>query len=223
MSKVVKSRKLYKYSFLFLCIIFEKLKQNMSMNTLEIVTILVVVLVFLAILPIFIRIEWFVNVLENVGVVALNLWGIRVKCIQFRLSKEVITIVKKGGKTKQIKLNLFDPQVIFMRYFIKSMFSLIILRHIRVYVDVGSTGNALFASLIGGGVYAMLESVFAIIKTRKSYAELLFDIVPHSETNEGKVCGSASIVICPIFLLYSLFRAKFLQKRWFKTYERYSV
>ncbi|MBR4271015.1 MAG: hypothetical protein IKQ31_05035 [Clostridia bacterium] len=193
------------------------------MNTLEIVTIVTVILILITLLPIFINVEAYINVLANVGVVTMSMWGIRIKCIQFELSKEMITIIKKRGKSRQIKLNLFDPHLIFVRYLIKSLFAMMILKHVRLYVDVGSTNNALFASLLGGGVYAMLDCAFAILKTRKNNADLLFDVVPHSEDNENKISGSVSVIVCPILLIYSLIRAKVLQKRWFKIYERYSI
>ncbi len=193
----------------------------MSMNTLEMISIISVIILVLTLLPVFIRVEIYLNILSDVGVIALSVWGIRLRCIQLKLSKEVISVIKKNDK--QIRLNLFDPHLIFMRYLLKSMFTIIILRYIRLYVDVGNTDNSFFASLIGGGIYAVLESVFAIIKTRKNSAELLFDVVPHSEENEGKICGCVSVVISPILMIYSLIRAKVLQKRWFRMYERYSA
>ena len=174
------------------------------------------------ILPIVINFSFYVNVLKNIGVVVIRFWGVPLISFKVTLSQQVITIIKKKGKQKQVKLDLFDPHILFIRYFVKSVFAVTIIDYCKLFADVGVKNNAFLSSMMSGALCAMVESGFSILHNKKTYTETFVDIVPSSNENEGKICGEIKIVSIPILLLYGFVRAKILTKRWFKLYERYS-
>ncbi len=177
---------------------------------------------FVISLPLLIDVGAYLNALANIGVVVVRFWGIPLFCFKFTLSKKVITIIKKKGKEKQIKLDLFDPNILFMRYLTKSIFALTIINYVRLYADLGVKNDAYKASLLSGTLCAIVESLFSILHTKKSGVKTIVDVVPSSSKNECRICVELRILTIPILLVYSLIRAKILTKRWFKLYERYS-
>jgi len=173
------------------------------------------------IIPLFINLSYYVNVFGNMGVIVIRFFGIPLLRFKLKLSKQVITIIKGKGKEKQINLDLFDPHILFTRYYIKSLFSLTIIYLGRFYADVGVKNDAFKASMISGGLCALIEGGLSVLHTRKTYVKTFVDIVPNSSENELRLCGELRIISIPILMLYGFIRAKILTKRWFKLYERY--
>ncbi len=184
--------------------------------------IVLVGFVLLLTFPLLINFSFYVNALKNIGVLVFRFWGVPLISFKVTLSKQVITIIKNRGKEKQFSLDPLDPAVLFIRYIVKSLFALTIINYCKIYADVGINNNAFGASMVAGALYAIIESGFSILHTKKTCVKTFVDIVPSSNKSEAKVCGEIKIITMPIFVIYSLIRAKILTKRWFKIYERYS-
>jgi len=174
------------------------------------------------IFPLFIDFSFYINAFENMGLVVIRFWGMPLLRFKLKLSKQVITIIKGKGKEKQIKLDPFDPQILFTRYYIKSIFALTIINQGRIYADVGIKNDAFKASILAGVLCGLFESGLSILHTRKTYVKTYVDIAPNATNNEFRIFGELKIISIPILLLYGFIRAKILTKRWFKLYERYA-
>ena len=128
-----------------------------------IVLIVLSIVVFLAVLPIFFSANVYFNVKENLGVVLITLWGITISCFQVQVQKTAITIIKRKGKDKEVPIKLIDENMIFADYFTKTIFRFIIIRQISIFFTIGKQNDAFVPSVVGGTILEILYGMFGAL------------------------------------------------------------
>ncbi len=187
-----------------------------------VVLIVLSVVTFLLLLPIFFGANVYFNMKENLGVVMLTFWGIPIICFQVQVKKAVIMIIKRKGKEKEVPIKLIDPQMIFGEFFVKSIFKFLIIRQINVFVTVGKENDAFVPSMIGGSVLDFLYAVLGVLFTKKGEIKTYIDVETDTTENQLKATLKTNVVITPLVIIAGLCRARRLTKRMVRLYERLS-
>lgn len=187
-----------------------------------IVLIVLSIVVFLAVLPIFFSANVYFNVKENLGVVLITLWGITISCFQVQVQKTAITIIKRKGKDKEVPIKLIDENMIFADYFTKTIFRFIIIRQISIFFTIGKQNDAFVPSVVGGTILEMLYGMFGALFTKKGEIPTYIDVETMTDENQLKLTAKINLLITPLIILAGYLRAKRLTKRTVKLYEKFS-
>lgn len=187
-----------------------------------IVLIVLSIVVFLAVLPIFFSANVYFNVKENLGVVLITLWGITISCFQVQVQKTAITIIKRKGKDKEVPIKLIDENMIFADYFTKTIFRFIIIRQISIFFTIGKQNDAFVPSVVGGTILEMLYGMFGALFTKKGEIPTYIDVETMNDENQLKLTAKINLLITPLIILAGYLRAKRLTKRTVKLYEKFS-
>ncbi len=187
-----------------------------------IVLIVLSIVVFLAVLPIFFSANVYFNVKENLGVVLITLWGITISCFQVQVQKTAITIIKRKGKDKEVPIKLIDENMIFADYFTKMIFRFIIIRQISIFFTIGKQNDAFVPSVVGGTILEMLYGMFGALFTKKGEIPTYIDVETMTDENQLKLTAKINLLITPLIILAGYLRAKRLTKRTVKLYEKFS-
>ena len=187
-----------------------------------IVLIVFLIVVFLAVLPIFFSANVYFNVKENLGVVLITLWGITISCFQVQVQKTAITIIKRKGKDKEVPIKLIDENMIFADYFTKTIFRFIIIRQISIFFTIGKQNDAFVPSVVGGTILEMLYGMFGALFTKKGEIPTYIDVETMTDENQLKLTAKINLLITPLIILAGYLRAKRLTKRTVKLYEKFS-
>ena len=186
-----------------------------------IVLIVLSIVVFLAVLPIFFSANVYFNVKENLGVVLITLWGITISCFQVQVQKTAITIIKRKGKDKEVPIKLIDENMIFADYFTKTIFRFIIIRQISIFFTIGKQNDAFVPSVVGGTILEMLYGMFGALFTKKGEIPTYIDVETMTDENQLKLTAKINLLITPLIILAGYLRAKRLTKRTVKLYEKF--
>ncbi len=195
---------------------------NSRMQWYYVLLISVFVVALLLTFPLKIGLSSYINLRENLGAVLCTFYGFTVLCFQFKLNKTAITIIKRKGEDKDIPINIIDKDVIFMEYFIKSVFRYIGLNKISVYFMVGSNNNAFAPAIIGGVYKSLMYSIFAYLFTKKGEFPAYIGLETENTQDMLKLAGECKVIFSLWIILYGYLRAKKLTKRWLIIYERIS-
>ena len=187
-----------------------------------IVLIVLSIVVFWAVLPIFFSANVYFNVKENLGVVLITLWGITISCFQVQVQKTAITIIKRKGKDKEVPIKLIDENMIFADYFTKTIFRFIIIRQISIFFTIGKQNDAFVPSVVGGTILEMLYGMFGALFTKKGEIPTYIDVETMTDKNQLKLTAKINLLITPLIILAGYLRAKRLTKRTVKLYEKFS-
>ncbi len=187
-----------------------------------VVLIVLGIITFLLLLPIFFGGNIYFNMKENLGVVMLTFWGVPVVCFQIQVKKAVITIIKRKGKEKEVPIKLIDTQMIFGEFFVKSIFNFLIIQEINVFMTVGKENDAFISNMIGGGVLDFLYAVLSVLFTKKGEIKTYIDVETLTTENQIKATLKAKVIINLLIIIAGLCRAKRLTKKVVRLYERLS-
>ena len=170
--------------------------------------ILLITLLFILIIlafPFLFEIRAYVDILDNFGMVAFKIFGIRVYFARLKVENKAIVIRRKNNKTiKEIKLS--SDNIDFVKNFFKEMLEVVAVRKICVYSRVG-TGNCFSGALLGGFVGALLSNVGVALKVYRRHADIV--MVNSTDFYNPKACMAVRtrFFITPIDVVVGLIKA----------------
>ena len=185
-----------------------------------IVLLVLMALLVLSLIPWRIGFSMYINVGQNLGVVAFTLWGVTITCFQLEITESAINIIKRKGKEKQIKFDTLDKDAIFAHYFLVSAFRYIIIRELSIFVEFGKQNDAAFSCLGCGTVLQFLYCFYAVLFGAKGPMCAYMSVDPKVEENKLTFANKITIFCAPIVVLFSILRAIKRVKRTVDIYER---
>lgn len=179
--------------------------------------IIVVFFLIVLILPIFSKIYIYYNVLDNIGVVSLYVFFIKIISYKAKITRGNIIFFTEKDK-KQIELQVSTKQLRFLQQFSVQMKQKVIIKNITVFSKIG-LNDAYHTALAVGSFNALCSGVMGYIKNIKPSAKMR--VCNNPEYNKVKLSFAFQItgLITIVDVLYSLIMSFIIIKRSEK-YER---
>ena len=127
---------------------------------------LIVILIFalIMLLPIFVQIRLYINALNNIGVIAISVFGIKIICLQLEISGGKINIIGKK-KDRQIDPNSVDVK--FVNKFVYYLVLKIKITNLAIFFDVSKQSDAFLPCVLRGLTQSLIGMVLGILYTKK--------------------------------------------------------
>lgn len=127
---------------------------------------LIVILIFalITLLPIFVQIRLYINALNNIGVIAISVFGIKIICHQLEISGGKINIIGKK-KDRQIDPNSVDVK--FVNKFVYYLVLKIKITNLAIFFDVSKQSDAFLPCVLRGLTQSLIGMVLGILYTKK--------------------------------------------------------
>ncbi len=180
---------------------FVNFPKNTAMEWYFVVLIVLSVIVFVLIFPLFIQLRFYVNVLENLGAVSVTLlWIFPIMNFRFNLKRDVIHIVTKKQKEKDIQI--FSVKSYLILQFFKNLFLKLKIFEIYFFSYFGKKNDAMTTAMLNGYIVSLTHMLFVLIQNKKG--EYISNIVCDKdfEKSELKFSFYSSIFILPISILF---------------------
>lgn len=148
----------------------------------EIFLILVLLFLFIIAFPFLFEVRFYVNVLENFGMLTLKFCGIRVYFAKLKMrGKSILISTKRKRSDKEIEIS--TEKINFAKNFFEELVDVLSLRKLCVYLNVG-VQNPFITAIIGGAMSSITNIVALKLKMKKPHS----DIVLLNHSNFEKTC-----------------------------------
>ena len=148
----------------------------------EIFLILVLLFLFIIAFPFLFEVRFYVNVLENFGMLTLKFCGIRVYFAKLKMrGKSILISTKRKRSDKEIEIS--TEKINFAKNFFEELVDVLSLRKLCVYLNVG-VQNPFITAMIGGAMSSITNIVALKLKMKKPHS----DIVLLNHSNFEKTC-----------------------------------
>lgn len=148
----------------------------------EIFLILVLLFLFIIAFPFLFEVRFYVNVLENFGMLTLKFCGIRVYFAKLKMrGKSIFISTKRKRSDKEIEIS--TEKINFAKNFFDELVDVLSLRKLCVYLNVG-VQNPFITAMIGGAMSSITNIVALKLKMKKPHS----DIVLLNHSNFEKTC-----------------------------------
>ena len=177
-----------------------------------ILLIIVLILLFISLLPLFVQLRFYINALENLGAVTLLIMFIPVSTMQFSLTKKSIKIMKKK---KESEIDYKSIKALFLMHFFLAVFNRIKIVEIYLRTYLGLKNSAMTTAMING-VMITLVHVLNISLFNKKGAFISNYVCDKSfQENQCQFSGYLYFFILPINILFACFYAikKVIEKK----------
>ncbi len=133
--------------------------------------ILMLLFLFVIAFPFLFEIRFFVNALENFGMIALKFCGIRIYFAKLKIRGRSI-VIKTKRKRSYKEIELSSEKIDFAQNFFQELTEVLALRKLCLYSNIG-VGNPFYTALLGG-VLENVSSIIAIkLKSKKPHADIV--------------------------------------------------
>ncbi len=173
----------------------------------------------IAFIPWRVGFKMFVSVKDNLGVVMLSIFGVKIICFQVEIVDTTINIIKHKGKERQIEIKSLDKSALIFHYFLLAVYRYIAIRELSLFVDFGKRADPKLTYLVCGGANSVLYSFYAGLFSTKGVARAYFGAEPEEE-DKLAISSDITIMCAPVILLKSMLGAIKKVKRMVKVYER---
>ncbi len=166
-----------------------------------VVLIVLSLIVFVLIFPLFIQLRFYVNVLENLGAISITLlWIFPIMNFRFNLKRDAIHIITKKQKEKDIQL--FSVKSYLMLQFFKNLFLKLKIFEIYLFSYFGKKNDAMTTAMLNGYIVSLMHILFVLIHNKKG--DYISNIVCDKdfEKSEFKFSFFSSIFILPTSILF---------------------
>lgn len=148
----------------------------------EIFLIPVLLFLFIIAFPFLFEVRFYVNVLENFGMLTLKFCGIRVYFAKLKMrGKSILISTKRKRSDKEIEIS--TEKINFAKNFFDELVDVLSLRKLCVYLNVG-VQNPFITAMIGGAMSSITNIVALKLKMKKPHS----DIVLLNHSNFEKTC-----------------------------------
>lgn len=179
--------------------------------------VIVVFFLVLLIIPIVIKIYASYNLLDNLGVISIYIFFIKIVAYKVRYQdKQIIVFSQKNAK--DIPIQISEKKLRFIEQLSSQLKDKIIIRNIMFISRIG-VNDACNTALLTGLVSSVVGTIIGLIKNKKHSAK--FELINLPEYN-GKVFTISTTIKCHITIfdiLYALFISLLIVQRSEK-YER---
>lgn len=152
----------------------------------EIFLIAVLLFLFVVAFPFLFEVRFYVNVLENFGMVTLKFCGIRVYFAKLKIKgKNVVIKTNKKRTNKEIEIS--GEKIDFAKNFLEEVIDVLSLRKFCLYLNLG-TSNPFLTAMIGGIASSITNFVALKLKIEKPHS----DIVLINNSNFERTCAVLS-------------------------------
>lgn len=179
--------------------------------------IVVVFFLLLLIIPIFAKAYAYYDVLNNIGVISLYVFFIRVIAYKVKINKGLIVFYTEKNR-KEIEVKVSNKQLRFLKQFSVQMKEKVILKNITIYSRIGL--NDAYNTAIGVGLFdTVLSGFMGYLKNLKP--SIKTRLMNYPEYNSSRLTAAAQITgfITILDVLYALLMSFIIIKRSEK-YER---
>ncbi len=184
--------------------------------------IAIVGLVVISLVPVKIGMRMYWNIGKNLGVLAIDVWGIGVSSMQIEITQTAINIIKSKKKDRQIQLQALSFGAIFAHHFLQAVFRYLIIREISLFVDLSKKNDAFATAMMNGVVMQFLYAAFAVLYGLKGNFVTFMSVGNDIGENKCSITNSVSVMLAPAILLVCVVRALLRTKKGIGKYEKFS-
>ena len=171
----------------------------------QVFVIIVAVILFLLVVPLFVQVRVYTNIYSNIAVFAVSLFGIKIVCKQAEIQKGQINII--GAKRdRQIAPN--SASITLFNKFVYYLILKIKIVKLAIFCDVAKHNDAFTPSIICAWVNAVLSMLVGILYTKKG----VFDTTLGGETKHDKekvvFCSYCHFAFNLLMILIAYIQAK---------------
>ena len=172
--------------------------------------------IVLMVMPLNIILKTALNVDDNVLLISIFLWKIKLKTIKLTIQENKIFVITTKKK-EEIKLTVSDKQIYFVEQLVNNIKDKIQPRKVCVYAKVG-VHDAKNTAIVCGTLCSVVKILFCYLKNKKPTCSMYEQIYPCFNQNICIICGYLSLTISLFDILYSLVISLFSLRS--KIYER---
>ncbi len=173
----------------------------------EIFVYILLILLLVLFAPIFVQVRFYFNALQNLGAVAISVFGIKISCVQIEFDKDKINVISLK-KDKQLSLDPNDQKVQFTNKLMYQLFLRIKIIKLTLFCDVGKVQDAFLPAMIKGGIDILLYTFLSYCYTKKSTFETVVGGQISSQKDELVLSAYLHVVFNVLTIILSLVRAK---------------
>lgn len=171
-----------------------------------VVLIVVGVVLFFLLFPLFIQVRFYVNALKNLSAVNVTLlWIIPLFSVRLKLSKDAIKIITKNRKEKEIKF--ISPKAVLMFEISKNILQKLKIFQIYLFFYVGKKDDAMATAMLSGYLITLIHLFFVFIHNTKGDIVSNFVCDKDFENSKLKSSGYTSIFILPLTILVCILKS----------------
>ena len=152
----------------------------------EIFLITVLLFLFVIAFPFLFEIRFYVNVLENFGMITLKFCGIRVYFAKLKIKGKNI-VIKTARKRTAKEIEISGEKIDFAKNFFEELVDVLSLRKLCIYFNLG-TPNPFWTAMLGGIASSITNFVALTLKMKKPHS----DIVLVNNSNFERTCAVLS-------------------------------
>ncbi|MBQ7602605.1 MAG: hypothetical protein IJU58_00460 [Clostridia bacterium] len=176
----------------------------------EIIIILILIVLLLLILPIFVQIRVYVNVYQNVGVVALSIFGIKILCSQAEFVNGKINIL---GPKKDKTIDTTSANVRLFNKFAYYLLLKIKITRLAIFCDVGKENDAFLPCILRAGFDTFISIFLGILYTKKGIFETIVDGKLNSQNDKFTLSIYTGAIFNILMIIVAFVQAKNKLKR----------
>ena len=178
--------------------------------------IIIAVLLFLLFVPLRVNFLFYINLLQNRGAIAVQVWRLSITQGKFKIADGQVTTTNQRNKATTFDLSLDDKSVIFLDAFTKALIKKITLDKTYIGIEIGKKDDAMATAMILGSVLMFVDIVFAQIFTRKSGSVHFVDSEPLFTTNKLTVSMQNILYVTIFDAFWSAFRGYLIMRKTIK-------
>ncbi|MCL2540581.1 MAG: hypothetical protein FWE53_04115 [Firmicutes bacterium] len=129
-----------------------------------ILSFVLALLLIVLVTPIFVRIKAFVNVLGNIGIVSLRLYGLRLFEVRLKFCKAGLVLIKPDGTERLIKMTGNTG----MLKLVSELFKQIRISKAVVFSTAGIRNSAHDTALLCGYLISVINTALAVLMNSKT-------------------------------------------------------
>lgn len=176
------------------------------------IVVLLAILIFLLIAPIYVKIRLGFDVIKNIGEFAVYIFGIKIIKVKIRFTKNSISVIT-SKKQKDIPLDLKNKQVKFFNNLMYNLFLLIIVLKLRLYFEIGKNNDAFYPAMICGLINCLVGALLGYCYTKKGVFNTSVDTILVSNNDKIDFSFQLNILFNLLVVIISFVRAKIKQHK----------
>ena len=172
----------------------------------------IIVIFVLLLLPIFVNIKLYFNVLENLGVLRVGVFGFSLIKWRIKFNKKTINILT-NKKQKNIPLDFKDEKIRLLNKVFYRLFLCVAILRFELNFESGKKNDAFTPSILCGLFNSVVGALLGFCYTKKGV--FCSKISSNSFSNKDKLCvfSNTSFVFNVALILFCVISAKLKQKK----------
>lgn len=172
--------------------------------------VVILIIMFLLLLPIFVQLRIYINVTKNTGVMALSVFGIKIVCNQLEVRDAKINII---GKKKDRQIDPSSVDFKFASKFVYYFILKILITKFALFCDVYKKDDAFAPCVLRGCWQTIVGIMLAILYTKKGVFNTVVDGEIGWHKNKIVLSVYIGIIFNVVMLIVSYIQAKTKLKR----------